>query len=239
MIAASRQVDQAVRKRRSPINSPSATPPGHAKTPLPTWVVNWFIMSNFDIRSKILMKPVRGSRWWATKIRPGVVFGLLPPWRPAFGGEIRAVVVGVGAAQDLRAVVGRRRGQPHVRVLGDDRVAVLVRARRDRADRIRAWLPIGAPLNICDGRSPAPGNRLGIRSQCSSAMRMRRDDEVAAALHPAGAFARRPRRTRHRSGSLVGGLLRAVLEAHQVARRVCAARTGEKPAWAQRIVAAP
>ena len=41
-----------------------------------------------------------------------VIFESLPPGRPAFGGEIRAVIVGEGAAQDLRAVVGRRSGDP-------------------------------------------------------------------------------------------------------------------------------
>lgn len=53
----------AVSNKRCPINSPFVGPCGHANNPPPTWVTNWFIMSSFDILSKILTNPVRGSRW--------------------------------------------------------------------------------------------------------------------------------------------------------------------------------
>jgi hypothetical protein len=61
------------------LNSSSATPPGQAKTPLPICVVHWMRMSSFDIRSKILMYPMRGSRWYDTKRRPASC--LRPPTR--------------------------------------------------------------------------------------------------------------------------------------------------------------
>ena len=48
--------------KRCPRNSPCAIPPGQANRPPPVWVTNWLSMSNFDILSKILIKPVRGSR---------------------------------------------------------------------------------------------------------------------------------------------------------------------------------
>ena len=54
---------QAASNRRWPMNSPLAIPPGQANSPPPVWVTNWFSMSNLDILSKILIKPVRGSRW--------------------------------------------------------------------------------------------------------------------------------------------------------------------------------
>jgi hypothetical protein len=38
-------------------------PPGQANNPLLTCVVNWFSASSFAMFSKILMKPLRGSRW--------------------------------------------------------------------------------------------------------------------------------------------------------------------------------
>ena len=56
-------IHQADANSRWPMNSPFATPPGQAKSPPPVCVTNWFSASNFDILSKILMNPVRGSRW--------------------------------------------------------------------------------------------------------------------------------------------------------------------------------
>jgi hypothetical protein len=47
------------------MNEPGFAPGGHANIALPTWVVNWFIMSNFKSLSLIGMKPVRGSLWCA------------------------------------------------------------------------------------------------------------------------------------------------------------------------------
>jgi hypothetical protein len=61
------------------LNSSSATPPGQAKTPPPICVVHWMSMSSFDIRCKILMYPMRGSRWYDTKRRPASC--LRPPTR--------------------------------------------------------------------------------------------------------------------------------------------------------------
>jgi hypothetical protein len=61
------------------LNSSSATPPGQAKTPPPICVVHWMSMSNFDIRCKIFMYPMRGSRWYDTKRRPASC--LRPPSR--------------------------------------------------------------------------------------------------------------------------------------------------------------
>ena len=52
-----------VSNRRWPMNWPSVVPPGQANRPPPVCVTNWFSMSNFAMFSKILMKPVRGSRW--------------------------------------------------------------------------------------------------------------------------------------------------------------------------------
>ena len=57
------RLSQPASNRRCPMNLPSAIPPGQAKTPPPVWVTNWFSMSNFANLSKILMKPVRRSRW--------------------------------------------------------------------------------------------------------------------------------------------------------------------------------
>ena len=57
------RLSQPASNRRCPMNLPSAIPPGQAKTPPPVWVTNWFSMSNFASLSKILMKPVRTSRW--------------------------------------------------------------------------------------------------------------------------------------------------------------------------------
>ena len=58
--------------------------------------------------------------------QPGVVFDALPPWRPALGGEIDAVVVGIDAAQDFGTAICRRSRKPNMRALGDERVAVPV-----------------------------------------------------------------------------------------------------------------
>jgi hypothetical protein len=57
------RLSQPASNRRCPMNLPSAIPPGQAKSPPPVWVTNWFSMSNFANLSKILMKPVRRSRW--------------------------------------------------------------------------------------------------------------------------------------------------------------------------------
>ena len=84
------------------MNSPSA-PPGQANRPPPVCVTNWFSMSNFAIFSNSLTKPVRGSRLVADEQQPGVVFHALPPGRPALGGEIHAVIVGIAAPQDFGA----------------------------------------------------------------------------------------------------------------------------------------
>jgi hypothetical protein len=61
--AAPGKVISAGLKQSCPMNLPSAVPPGQAKTPPPVWVTSWFSMSNFANLSKILMKPVRRSRW--------------------------------------------------------------------------------------------------------------------------------------------------------------------------------
>ena len=47
----------------APIYEPGFAPGGTANIALPTCVVNWFIMSNFESFSLIGMKPVRGSLW--------------------------------------------------------------------------------------------------------------------------------------------------------------------------------
>ena len=57
------RLSQPASNRRCPMNLPSAISPGQAKTPPPVWVTNWFSMSNFASLPKILMKPVRRSRW--------------------------------------------------------------------------------------------------------------------------------------------------------------------------------
>jgi len=57
------RLSQQASNRPCPMNLPSTIPPGQAKTPPPVWVTNWFNMSNFASLSKILMKPVRRSRW--------------------------------------------------------------------------------------------------------------------------------------------------------------------------------
>ncbi len=49
--------------RASAMGRPGSAPGGQANTPPPTWVTNWFIMSNLAILSNSLEKPVRGSRW--------------------------------------------------------------------------------------------------------------------------------------------------------------------------------
>ena len=48
--------------KRCPTNSPSRTPAGQANRPPPVCVVNWFSASSLAMFSKILMKPLRGSR---------------------------------------------------------------------------------------------------------------------------------------------------------------------------------
>ena len=51
----------------------------------------------------------------------------MPPRRPAFGSDVRAIIVAVGPTQDQRATIGLVRAQADVRVLWDDGIALLVR----------------------------------------------------------------------------------------------------------------
>src|SRR6185437_8166379 len=62
----------------------------------------------------------------ADEEQAGVVRHALAPRRPALGGEVDAVMVGIAAAKHLRAVVARGGGEAHMRVLGNHRVTVLV-----------------------------------------------------------------------------------------------------------------
>ena len=113
-----------------------------------------------------------------------------------------------------------------MRVLGDHRVAVLCRSRRGRAASNSFCLPSGAPEYLWRPMTSS-WKSSSVRSQCSSEMRMRRDDEVAAAAHPAGPFVADPD---ERSNGRASGLLRAVLEAHQIARRFAGGVAGDEAA---------
>jgi hypothetical protein len=59
--AASAAFTPYVSNSPAPMYEPGLAPGGQANTALPTCVVNWFIMSNFESFSLMGIKPARGS----------------------------------------------------------------------------------------------------------------------------------------------------------------------------------
>ena len=55
----------------------------------------------------------------ACEQQPGVVLKTLAPGRPALNGEINPIVVGVGAPQNLCALIARRGGETDMRARGN------------------------------------------------------------------------------------------------------------------------
>src|SRR5208337_2281540 len=113
---------------------------------------------------------------------PGVVQHALTPGRPALGGEADPVIVRVGPPQDLRAIIDRRRAEPDMGVVGDQRVAVLV-----RAVKIERVLFAG----LADRRPGifVPANHLLLKVDLRSIPMLERnpdppDHHIAAAAHP-------------------------------------------------------
>ena len=86
--------------------------------PLATWVVNWFIASSWG--HALEQNDEAGARVLliGQEEQAGVIGHPLPPRRPAFGDDVRAIVVAVGAAQDPRATIGLMRSITRSTVTG-------------------------------------------------------------------------------------------------------------------------
>jgi hypothetical protein len=110
----------------------------------------------------------------ADEEQPGVELHALAPGRPALGRDSsHAVVVGIERRRTWRAVVASPMREAHMGILRHDRIAVgVLRVEVDRLSN-SALPPSGAPEYlsrpiVCSWKATF------MRSQCSSAMRMRR-----------------------------------------------------------------
>src|SRR5271168_1608807 len=58
--------------------------------------------------------------------QPRVILQALPPWRPAFGDEVRAVVISIPTPQDLCAAVQLDGAQPQMRGVWNYWIAIAI-----------------------------------------------------------------------------------------------------------------
>jgi len=152
----------------------------------------------------------------ALEQQAGIERDQLPPGRPALGDFGQAVVVGEGAPQDLRAAVVLRRRQRDVRILGDERIAVLVH--RLQVERVEFVL---RPERRARGLVAA--DRLLLERYFHPVPVLERDADrahhhVAAVAHPVRAFIADPDELAHRRRIAGGDVHGPVLESHRNSR---------------------
>src|SRR5881394_791857 len=133
---------------------------------------------------------------------------------------VDAVGEGVAATQNPLAAVGRGRGEADVGVDGDRRFAAAFGIEVEWVGLLAAAEGGALVLVAADRRLLVFQRRAvpDLEQHADAA-----GDQIAAPAHPGGAFVADPDEALHRFGVLGADVRRAVLEAHQVARRVLAA----------------
>src|SRR5580693_656890 len=150
----------------------------------------------------------------ADKEQSGIVLHALTPRRPPLGGEVDPVIVGIGTAKNLRAVIARGSGKADMGVLGDHIVAVV--AFRFKVERI----VFGAFADRRPRHLVAPDSLL-LKYNLAAIPMLEGDpdtpdDEVATALHPLRALYADPNKFIHNRRVADQRIIGPISEAHEV-----------------------
>ncbi len=162
----------------------------------------------------------------ADEEQPRIQLHPLAPGRPALGDEGEAIVIGIGAAEDLGAPVHGRRPQAHMGILRDHRVSV-------RVDRVEVQRVGFAGLAERRAGDLVAAHGLFLEAELHPVPVLQGDadragDQIAAAAHPA-AFIADPDDVVHQrriAGRRVHG---AILETHEIARRLAGLALRREP----------